>query len=146
MSENYSRAEIVTGMAVLVGVLYAVYITISSTLWGDRTYVVYADFISVSGLHIGDPVEIAGVSSGKVESIGLANHQGRVGFRIKDSVALRQNAVAKIEIDGLLGDRTVSINPGDAGKTLEPGDFIEKTESPKSFQYLIGRSVAGDLL
>jgi phospholipid/cholesterol/gamma-HCH transport system substrate-binding protein len=113
---------------------------------GTSGYVVYGDFFSSSGLNIGDPVEIAGVEVGTVASISLADYQARVGLRIKDTVTINDDAIASIETKGLLGDKSVSIDPGNSEKRLGPGAEINKTESPPSLQSLVGKLVAGDLV
>jgi ABC-type transporter Mla subunit MlaD len=46
---------------------------------GKRGYILYADFLSAFGLHVGDPVEIAGVDVEKVASISLADYRARIG-------------------------------------------------------------------
>ncbi len=144
---EYSRAEILTGITVLVGVLYLVYMAIPFIGWAAQDYLVYADFASASGVYVGDPVEIAGVNVGRVESISLADDRARVGLRIKDGVTIQQDAVAAIKIESLLGgDRLVSIEPGQSAKTLAPGETIKKTRSPRSLQDLVGNLVAGNVL
>jgi ABC-type transporter Mla subunit MlaD len=67
-------------------------------------------------------------------------------LRIIDGVTVRQDAIATIEFKGLLGDRLVSIEPANSAKSLDPGDEIKETESPTSFQDLVGKLVTGDLL
>ena len=77
--QNYSRTEISVGLLVLIGVLYLLYVVIGLLgnwdVLGTSGYVIYADFVSASGLHAGDPLEIAGVEVGTVESIDLADYQ-----------------------------------------------------------------------
>jgi phospholipid/cholesterol/gamma-HCH transport system substrate-binding protein len=148
-SANYNRTEILIGIIVLIGVLYVIYVAIGLAGWaflGKHGYILYADFFSASGLHVGDPVEIAGVNVGKVESISLDDYQARVGLRIKDGITIQQDANAAIESKGLVGDRSVSIEPGNSAKPLGPVDEIKETESPTSFQDLVAKLVTGDLL
>ena len=70
-----TRTEIVVGFFVLVGMACLGYLALKLgklEVLGNSGYTVYADFPSVAGLKIGDPVEIAGVKIGRVEVIGLA--------------------------------------------------------------------------
>ena len=146
---NYNQAEILVGSFVAVGILYLMYVAVelgSSRALGRDTYIVYADFVSASGLNVGDPVEIAGVEIGHVESIKLMGYQAHVGLRIKDNVTIHEDAVATIKTQGLIGDRSVWIEPGDSSKSLGPGDEIKKTHSPPSLQELVGQLIAGDLV
>jgi len=129
--------------------LYLIYVSIGFGLGyapGADGYLLYADFASASGLNTGDPVEIAGVQVGKVESISLTDYQARVGLRIRDTVPLHMDAVATIEPEGLIGDRVVVIEPGNSEQPLGPGDEIEQTKSLPSLQELVGKLLAGDLL
>jgi phospholipid/cholesterol/gamma-HCH transport system substrate-binding protein len=117
-----------------------------SNVLGTNAYAIYADFFSASGLNVGDPVEIARVEVGTVASMSLADYQARVGLRIKDTVTINDDAIASIETKGLIGDKSVSIDPGNSEKQLGPGAEINETESPPSLQSLVGKLIAGDLL
>src|SRR5688500_19767101 len=79
--QNYSRTEISVGLLVFVGVLCLLYAAIglmgNGNVLGTSGYVIYADFVSASGLHVGDPLEIAGVEAGTVETIRLADYRAR---------------------------------------------------------------------
>ncbi|MGH7783027.1 MAG: MlaD family protein, partial [Candidatus Binatia bacterium] len=148
--ENYSRTEISAGLLVFIGVLYLLYVAIgllgNGNVLGTSGYVIYADFVSASGLHAGDPLEIAGVEIGTVESISLADYRARVSLRINENVRIHEDAIASIEQDWLIGNSTISIDPGASAKILGPGDEIEQTWSPPSLQYLVGKLLAGDLV
>lgn len=147
-ASKHNRADILVGCAVVIGVLCLGYLALS---WINRNllqavgYVVYADFASAGGLHVGDPVEIAGVEVGSVESVKLADYQARIRLRISENVMLRADAIASIKRDWFIGDRTISIDPGDSAKTIAPGDDIKRTESPPSIQQLVGELFLGDV-
>ena len=147
--QNYSRTEISVGLLVFIGVLCLLYAAIgllgNGNVLGTSGYVVYADFVSASGLHVGDPLEIAGVEVGTVESISLADYRARVSLRIKDNVRIHEDAIASIEQDWLIGNRTISADPGASAKILGPGEEIKQTRSPPSLQYLVGKLLTMDL-
>lgn len=143
-----TRTEILVGIFVLVGMACLGYLAIrlgKIEVLGNRGYVVYADFASVAGLKIGDPVEIAGVKVGRVESIDLADDRARLGLRIEDNVKLQEDVIASVRARGLIGDKFVLISPGAADRILAPGEKIRDTESPPDITDLIGRLVGGDL-
>lgn len=143
-----TRTEILVGIFVLVGVLCLAYLAIrlgKLELLGNKGYVVYANFASVAGLKIGDPVEIAGVKVGKVESIGLADDSARLGLRVDDQVKLQEDVIASIRARGLIGDKFVLISPGASDRLLGSGGKIRDTESPPDINDLIGKLVGGDL-
>lgn len=143
-----TRTEILVGIFVLVGIACLGYLAIrlgKIELLGNRGYVVYADFASVAGLKVGDPVEIAGVKVGRVESIDLADDRARLGLRVEDNVKLQEDVIASIRARGLIGDKFVLISPGAADRILAPGAKIRDTESPPDITDLIGKLIGGDL-
>lgn len=145
---NQGRTELIVGTFVLVGIISLSYLTIrlgKLEIFGTNGYVVYADFASVAGLKIGDPVEIAGVKVGKVETISLADDRARLNIRLEPKVQLQEDVIASVRARGLIGDKFVMITPGAADKLLKPGDKIRETESPPDISEVIGKYVGGDL-
>jgi phospholipid/cholesterol/gamma-HCH transport system substrate-binding protein len=145
---NQSRIDILVGIFVLVGIICLGYLAIrlgKLELFGAQGYVVYADFVSVAGLKLGDPVEIAGVKVGKVEGIGLAEDRARLRLRVSDDVKLQEDVIASVRARGLIGDKFVLLAPGGSDKLISPGGRIRETESPPDIPDLIGKFVGGDL-
>lgn len=145
---NQTRTEVIVGAFVLVGIICLGYLAIrlgKLELLGNRGYVVYADFASVAGLKVGDPVEIAGVKIGKVESITLADDRARLALRIDPSVKLQEDVIASVRARGLIGDKFVLLAPGASDKLLAAGGKIRETESPPDLPDLLGKIVGGDL-
>lgn len=145
---NQTRTEIIVGLFVLVGIACLGYLAIrlgKLEVLGDSGYSVYADFPSVAGLKIGDPVEIAGVRVGRVESMGLADDRARLKLQINDNVKLQEDVIASVRSRGLIGDKFVLVTPGASDKIIPPGGKIRETESPPDITDLIGKIVGGDL-
>jgi phospholipid/cholesterol/gamma-HCH transport system substrate-binding protein len=145
---NQTRTEVIVGVFVIVGLVCLGYLTIrlgKLEVFGNNGYVVYADFASVAGLKIGDPVEIAGVKIGRVDSINLADDRGRLGLKIDNNVKLQEDVIASVRARGLIGDKYVVISLGGSEKLLAYGDKIRETESPPDLTDIIGKYVAGDL-
>jgi phospholipid/cholesterol/gamma-HCH transport system substrate-binding protein len=145
---NQSRTDILVGIFVLVGLVCLGYLAIrlgKLELFGAQGYVVFADFVSVAGLKLGDPVEIAGVRVGKVEGIGLADDRARLRLRVSDDVKLQEDVIASVRARGLIGDKFVLLAPGGSDKLIAPGGRIRETESPPDIPDLIGKFVGGDL-
>lgn len=143
-----TRTEIVVGFFVLVGIACLGYLAIKLgklEVLGSSGYVVYADFPTVAGLKVGDPVEIAGVRVGRVDSMGLADDRARLHLRIQDGVKLQEDVIASVRARGLIGDKFVLIAPGASDKIIPPGGKIRETESPPDIPDLIGKIVGGDL-
>jgi phospholipid/cholesterol/gamma-HCH transport system substrate-binding protein len=145
---NQSRTDILVGIFVLVGLICLGYLAIrlgKLELFGAQGYVVFADFVSVAGLKLGDPVEIAGVKVGKVDGMGLADDRARLRLRVNDDVKLQEDVIASVRARGLIGDKFVLISPGGSDKVIPPGGRIRETESPPDIPDLIGKFVGGDL-
>ena len=145
---NHTRTDIVVGIFVAIGIACLGYLAIrlgKLEVFGAQGYVLFADFASVAGLKLGDPVEIAGVKVGRVEGMGLAEDKARLTLRINDSVKLQEDVIASVRARGLIGDKFVLVSPGASDKIIPPGGRIRETDSPPDIPDLIGKIVGGDL-
>lgn len=145
---NHSRTDVVVGLFVLVGLTCLGYLAIrlgKLEVFGASGYTVYADFPSVAGLKAGDPVEIAGVKVGRVDSMGLADDRARLIIRLNDGVKLQEDVIASVRARGLIGDKFVLLTPGASDKIIPAGGKIRETDSPPDIPDLIGKIVGGDL-
>jgi len=146
---NNTRSEMVVGLFVAVGLACLGYLAIKLgklEVFGAAGYTVTADFPSVAGLKVGDPVEIAGVRIGRVDSLGLSeDDRARLTLRVNDGVKLQEDAIASVRARGLIGDKFVLISPGASDKIIPPRGRIRETESPPDIPDLIGKIVAGDV-
>ena len=109
----------------------------------EARYTIHADFTEVGGLVEGATVRLAGVQIGRVSAVNLPPQPGgkvRVDLTIarRFSDRIRKNSVARIETQGLLGDRIVEITVGDASApAVAPGEVLASRD-PADF----GRIVA----
>ena len=145
---NHTRTDIMVGIFVLIGILCLGYLAIrlgKLEVLGSNGYVLYADFVSVAGLKPGDPVEIAGVKIGRVETLSLANEKARLGLRLIDGVKLSDDTIASVRSRGLIGDKFILLSPGGSDKTLAAGTRIRETESPPDITDLLGKYIGGDM-
>lgn len=145
---NYTRTEVLVGLFVLIGLACLGYLAIKLgklEVMGSSGYNLYADFSTVAGLKVGDPVEIAGVKVGRVEKIQLADDRARLNMRLEDGVKLQEDVIASVRARGLIGDKFVLITPGASEKIIPPGGKIRETDSPPDIPDLIGKIVGGDL-
>jgi phospholipid/cholesterol/gamma-HCH transport system substrate-binding protein len=139
----------IVGLFVLVGIACLGYLAIKLgklEVFGASGYTVIADFPSVAGLKVGDPVEIAGVKVGRVDAMGLSeDDRARLIVRLNDGVKLQDDVIASVRARGLIGDKFVLLTPGASDKIIPPGGKIRETESPPDIPDLIGKIVGGDL-
>jgi phospholipid/cholesterol/gamma-HCH transport system substrate-binding protein len=140
--------ETLAGIFVVVGLLCVGYMAVKLGhvgLWGDNSYVLYARFTSVSGLRVGNPVEMFGIQIGEVKELKMdeKDQLALAALRIRKGIRVYGDANASIKTEGLIGDRYVSIDPGGASPLLKPGGTITQTESPVDIGDLIGKYVFG---
>ena len=116
-----------------------------------------AVFTDVTGLTVGDDVDIAGVRVGDVTSIGIYQHNlALVGFAIQQGRTLPASATATIKYLNLVGQRYMELGQGTGpvGRSLPPGGTIpvarttpalDLTELFNGFQPLFQALSPGDV-
>jgi phospholipid/cholesterol/gamma-HCH transport system substrate-binding protein len=120
-------AFIVFTLAILVA---GVFIIGSRQYLFSSTYQLKAQFDNVAGLDAGADVRVGGVHSGTVRSILLPHRPGErvtVVMELAKSTheIIKQDSVATIETEGLLGNQYMAISFGSAGKAdVRAGDII----------------------
>jgi len=147
--KKYAR-ETVVGIFVVIGLLCVGYLTVrlgDVSILGDDFYPVTAKFTSVSGLHVGNPVEIHGLDVGRVSqmTIDQDNQMAVVELRIKKDIRIYDDAIASVRTAGLIGDKYIMISPGGGGELLKPGGVIRETEPPLDITELVGKYAFGDV-
>jgi len=96
----------------------------------SSTYALNTQFANVAGLETGADVLVGGVHSGTVKSIELPhNAGGKVTVSLQLNKAthdiIKQDSVASIQTEGLLGNQYVAVSFGSAGQPeVKDGDTI----------------------
>jgi phospholipid/cholesterol/gamma-HCH transport system substrate-binding protein len=122
---------VLIGLAAFLGMIYA--LGARARLFEARM-TIHADFVEVGGLVEGATVRLAGVQIGRVTGVNLPAAPGgkvRVDMTIARQYAdrVRRDSVARIETQGLLGDRIVEISVGTtAASGVKAGDVIAARE------------------
>src|ERR1019366_4327604 len=111
----------------------------------SSTYQLKSQFTTVAGLSTGADVQVGGVHSGTVRSIDLPHEPGGKVTVVMDlskstHEIIKQDSVASIETEGLLGNQYLAISFGSPGKAdvrdgniipsqppLEMSDLLKKT-------------------
>ena len=94
--------ETIVGIFIVIGLLCVGYMTVKLgkvSLFGDDYYSLYARFGSVSGLRVGNPVEIDGIEVGRVEqmSIDQEKQMALVELKVKKGITVYDDAGASIK-------------------------------------------------
>jgi phospholipid/cholesterol/gamma-HCH transport system substrate-binding protein len=123
---------VLIGLVAFLGMIYA--LGARSRLFEPR-YTIHAEFNEVGGLVEGATVRLAGVQIGRVTGVRLPADPGgrvRVDLTIGRQFAnrVRKDSVARIETQGLLGDKIIELSVGTvAAAAVKAGDTIDSQES-----------------
>lgn len=123
----------------LVTVLFLVSMALPQVWYQLRTTGYSAEFANAAGLREGDPVLVAGVPSGRVDSLTLDGEVAVVGFRLDRGQHLGESSAATIGLKSILGNRTLEVTPAGGGD-LGPDRRIAlgRTTSPYTLDDLGG--------
>ena len=124
------------GLFVLVGTLFIIigmYFIGSKQNLFSSTFKLYADFKNVNGLMDGNNVRFNGINVGTVESIKIINDTTlRVTMIIKkkSNEFIKQNAIARIGTDGLMGNKLINLSPSNMpSQVVQDGDRIQTLQN-----------------
>jgi phospholipid/cholesterol/gamma-HCH transport system substrate-binding protein len=147
--KKYSQ-ETLVGCFMLIGIVCVVYLAIklgNVALFSDNTHLVYARFNKVTGLRVGNPVNMLGLQIGRVQKLTLdqKDQKAVVTMKINDGIDIYDDAIASIKTEGLIGDKYIEIDAGGGGELLKPGGMIIETVSPVDLSDLIGKYAFGSV-
>jgi len=142
-----SRAiDVSTGLFVLLGFASILFLVTQITnrefsLHSD-SYRIKAQFENVGGLKPGAPVSMAGVTIGRVESIGydMKLFKAVVTLRIDEHYdQIPDDSDASILTAGLLGGQYVGISPGGSEQSFHDGDTVQFVQDAIVLENLISK-------
>lgn len=144
------KIETIVGIFVFLGLLCIGYMTVklgNVSFLTDDSYRITASFISVTGLRVGNPVNMLGIEVGKVEKITMdqENQKAVVKIKIREGIRIYDDAIASIKTEGVMGDKYVNIDPGGSGTVLQDDGVITETQGPVDIVDVIGKYAFGDL-
>jgi phospholipid/cholesterol/gamma-HCH transport system substrate-binding protein len=113
-----SSEKLKLGLFVIIGLLLFVtgiyLIGANQNMFGKKV-TIYANFNNVNGLRLGNNVRYSGINVGTVKNIMMVNDSTiNVAMNIEEMMLkhIKQNAIATIGTDGLVGNMIVNIIPG----------------------------------
>jgi len=85
---------------------------------------------SVTGLKIGDPVRLAGVNVGKINTILVRDADVEIDFEVAPETKIKTDTVASLRLTNLLGGQFLSLSFGSASAApLEAGGTVAGKDS-----------------
>jgi phospholipid/cholesterol/gamma-HCH transport system substrate-binding protein len=142
-----SRAiDLSTGLFVLLGFAAIVFLVTQITnrefSLRSESYRLQAQFENVGGLKAGAPVSMAGVTIGRVESIGydMDLFKAVATLRIDSRYdQIPNDSDASILTAGLLGGQYIGITPGGSDEPFRDGDQVEFVQDAIVLENLISK-------
>ncbi|PLZ01361.1 outer membrane lipid asymmetry maintenance protein MlaD [Burkholderia sp. WAC0059] len=145
MTMKKTALDFWVGLFVVLGVLALLFLALKagnmSSLSFQPTYAVKLRFDNIGGLKPRAPVKSAGVTVGRVDSIGFDTntYQALVTIDIDRQYLFPRDSSAKILTAGLLGEQYIGLEPGGDTDMLKNGDTITMTQSAIVLENLIGQ-------
>jgi phospholipid/cholesterol/gamma-HCH transport system substrate-binding protein len=139
-----SVIETIMGAVVLVVAgLFLFFAYSTSNVRATGGYQLTARFNRVDGLANGSDVRLSGIKIGSVVSQRLdpKTYRAIVNIAIDNSVKLPADTTARIQIDGLLGNTYMVLEPGGSEEMLTSGGEIEYTQDAVNLVDLLGRFI-----
>lgn len=142
-----SRAiDVSTGLFVLLGFAAIVFLVTQITnrefSLRSESYRLQAQFENVGGLKAGAPVSMAGVTIGRVESIGYDMNLFKAVATLRIDSRYDQipnDSDASILTAGLLGGQYIGITPGGSEEPFRDGDQVEFVQDAIVLENLISK-------
>ncbi len=143
--QNTSKANFFAGLFILAGAIALLFLALQSanlsSFSTSKTYEVRAYFDNIGGLKVRSPVKSAGVTVGRVKSVGYDNvkYEAKVVLAIDSQYEFPTDTSAKILTSGLLGEQYIGLSPGADEEILQDGSQILITQSAVVLENLISQ-------
>ncbi|WP_462221405.1 MlaD family protein [Ferruginibacter sp.] len=105
------------------------------------TFLLKAQFKTVSGLKVGNNVRFSGINIGTVDDIKLITDTSvMVDLVIRKEIQqfIKKDAKASIGSDGLMGDKVLTISPGTSAAAVVKDDDMLATKNPIEMEDVMG--------
>jgi phospholipid/cholesterol/gamma-HCH transport system substrate-binding protein len=134
---NLTRKLIVGIFVTVCLVLFAagLFVIGSANQLFTKSFNIYADFSKVTGMQDGGKVRVSGMDAGTVTRIDVPARPGakfRVHFRVVEKLhpIVRQDSVATIQTDGLLGNKYLQIDSGSVDTPVAKNESLIQSKEP----------------
>ncbi|MAI76239.1 MAG: hypothetical protein CBC25_03485 [Pelagibacteraceae bacterium TMED65] len=112
MKNNYIES-ILGGITLIIASLFLLkFIFVNTDKSLDSSYILYAKFLKVGGVMIGNDVKLSGVKVGVVSDVKLdEDYMAEVEFKIYSDIKIPTKVIITVSNDGILGNKYLSITP-----------------------------------
>ena len=142
---KYNILETIMGFVVLIAVaIFLIYgIKTAKVDTKKENQNIYAIFENVSGLKIGDNVQISGINVGKIINLELNTdtYEAKVLMGLNNKIKLPEDTTARITSSSMLGRNYIEISPGISNTYLKDKEVIFDTSSAVIFSDMLGKMI-----
>ena len=125
------KREVLIGMFVLFGLVASIYLLflLTDPAFFRGRYIVTTSVENVMGLRKGDPVQMRGVTIGRVHDFEMASEGERVviTLEVEGQWPIPEGSRTQLVSPGLMAPRTVEVLPGPGPGTIGRGGFLPGT-------------------
>jgi len=122
---NSRATEIKVGVTVLLGLLVFIWVLgwAKNFSLSSSDNLVKVKFSKVSGLEIGNNVNVNGVRKGHVKDFVIQGSSVIVTLSISNEIQLKKDSQFSLESTDLMGGRKIEVNPGNSDEELDLSDI-----------------------
>ncbi|MBF0169934.1 MAG: MCE family protein [Nitrospinae bacterium] len=116
--------------------------TAGTSLFGDGAHMTFfMDFTTVAGVELKSKVKLSGVEIGYVEDVQLKDGYARVVAKLTREAEIRNDALATIRTEGLLGEKYIELVQGTPGAPpLKDGQELTRTQTPADISDMLNKA------
>ena len=143
MKKNYFETILGTFILIL-SISFLLFFLNTNSINNDSEMINYkAKFLKIGGVIVGNDVKLRGVKIGTVTNVELDKEYFAVlEMALNNYIKLPVDSIVEIQSEGLLGNKYLSIIPGDnRSGVLASGDYIEKTRDFESIEDQVSRII-----
>ena len=115
---------LVIAMVVLFLILPIAFLLWQASAPGVTRTIAFKNVPGLSFLSVQDPVSIQGVEVGTIRDITIKGTSAFIGIETKDTLRLHQDYTIAVMAKGVMGDRYLTIFPGNPHKPLVPANKL----------------------
>lgn len=143
MKKNYFETILGTFILILSISFLLFFLKTNSINNGSEMINYKAKFLKIGGVIVGNDVKLRGVKIGTVTNVELDKEYFAVlEMALNNYIKLPVDSIVEIQSEGLLGNKYLSIIPGDnRSGILTSGDYIEKTRDFESIEDQVSRII-----
>ena len=143
MKKNYF--ETIIGTFVLFFAAYAFLMFLKVNIKTDKiaTSKISANFLKLGGIIVGNDVKLRGIKVGVVSDVFLdSEYYARVEMKIDSKIKLPLNSEISVQSEGILGNKYLSIVPGDDSKKhILNNGFFENVRDYESIEDQVSKII-----